>query len=73
MNAAFAYFGLDDLDKGFAVMMRAVDEHSSALITFGAPIASPIMKPYRGDPRLQRVIDRMGLTEYARAAWAGKH
>jgi serine/threonine-protein kinase len=72
LSVAIAYFGLGESDKAFAFLERAVDLNQATLKTLLAPLSSVILVPYRGDPRLQRIVDRMGLTQYAKEAWSKK-
>jgi serine/threonine-protein kinase len=72
LNVAIAYFGLGEPDKGFPFLERSLDLKEDGLRTYMGPVSSVILEPYRGDPRLQHIVDRMGLTEYAKEAWAKK-
>jgi len=67
LNVALAYVGLGDKDNALLWLDRAVDRHEDTLIDYATPVAGPILAPLRGDPRFQKIIDKMGLTEYAKA------
>ncbi|MGH7652772.1 MAG: protein kinase domain-containing protein [Gemmatimonadaceae bacterium] len=72
LNVALVYLGLGDKDNAFKWLDRAVDRHEDSLFDYVTPVSGAILDPLRGDARFQRIIDRMGLTEYARAARAGR-
>src|SRR5207247_10331189 len=77
LNVALAYLGLGDKDNALLWLDRAVDRHEDSLTDYATPLAGPILAPLRSDRRFQKIVDKMGLTEYAlrmhpqigRAAW----
>ncbi|MFL5639752.1 MAG: protein kinase domain-containing protein [Gemmatimonadaceae bacterium] len=66
LNVALAYLGLGDKDNAILWLDRAVDRHEDSLTHWVTPLAGPILAPLRGDPRFQKIIDKMGLTDYAK-------
>jgi eukaryotic-like serine/threonine-protein kinase len=72
LSVAIAYFGLGDSDKAFPFVERSLDLKQEELLDFMSPLSSVIFAPYIGDPRLQRIVDRMDLTQYAKEAWSKK-
>jgi len=66
LNVSLAYLGLGDKDNALLWLDRAVDRHEGDLIDRVTPVAGPVLAPLRGDPRFQKIIDKMGLTDYAR-------
>jgi len=67
LNVALAYVGLGDKDNALLWLDRAVDRHEDTLIDYATPVAGPILAPLRSDPRFQKIIDKMDLTQYAKA------
>jgi serine/threonine protein kinase/tetratricopeptide (TPR) repeat protein len=65
LNVSLAYLGLGDKDNALIWLDRAVDKHENSLTDYATPLTSPIFTPLRGDPRFQKVIEKMGLAEYA--------
>ena len=65
LNVSLGYLGLGDKDNALLWLDRAVDRHEDSLTDYVTPLASPIFAPLRSDPRFQKIIDKMGLTEYA--------
>jgi serine/threonine protein kinase/tetratricopeptide (TPR) repeat protein len=68
LNVSLAYLGLRDNDNALIWLDRAVDRHEDSLTHYVTPLAGPILAPLRGDPRFQKIIDKMGLSEYAKRA-----
>jgi eukaryotic-like serine/threonine-protein kinase len=68
LRVSLAYLGLGDNDNALLWLDRAVDKHEDNLTNFVTPIGGPILAPLRGDPRFQKIIEKMGLTEYSRLA-----
>jgi tetratricopeptide (TPR) repeat protein len=52
------YAGLGDRDSAFQWLERAVDTRDDGAPDLGV---DPILKEYRGDPRMKRLLRRMGL------------
>ena len=65
LNVALAYLGLGDKDNALLWLDRAVDRHEDSLTDYATPLAGPILAPLRSDRRFQKIVDKMGLTEYA--------
>jgi tetratricopeptide (TPR) repeat protein len=63
--ALVAAFTDPSLDRGFALLDRAVEARDFWLITLRV---EPVVDPYRGDPRLDDVIRRVGIPPLSRAA-----
>jgi TolB-like protein/DNA-binding winged helix-turn-helix (wHTH) protein/Flp pilus assembly protein TadD len=57
---ASAYMSVGDRDQAFAWMERAYAEHPSELISLKI---EPMWDPLRGDPRFQRLLERVGLAK----------
>ena len=55
---AGAYASIGDRDQAFAWLERAYAEHPSELISLKV---EPGWDPLRGDPRFQRLLERVGL------------
>jgi serine/threonine-protein kinase len=70
LNVSLAYLGLGDYDKALLWLDSAVDRHEDSLTDYVTPLASPILEPLRKDPRFKRIVEKMGLSEYA-ASGAG--
>jgi serine/threonine-protein kinase len=68
LNVSLAYLGLGDKDNALLWLNRAVDRHEDSLTDYATPLAGPILAPLRSDPRFQKIIEKMGLTEYAKRA-----
>lgn len=66
LAVVLAYLRFGDNENALLWLDRAVDHQEKGLMIFAVPVASPILDPLRRDPRFQHVIDKMGLTEYAR-------
>ncbi len=66
LNVALAYLGLGDNDNALLWLDRAVDKHEDSLTDYVTPLTSPIFTPLRGDPRFQKIIEKMGLAPYAK-------
>jgi len=56
---ASAYASIGDRDQAFAWLERAYAEHPSELISLKIV---PEWDPLRGDPRFQRLLERIGLS-----------
>ena len=65
MNVALVYLGLDQKDSALIWLDRAVTAREGALTTTAQLLPSIVFDPLRGDPRFERLIDRMGLRVYA--------
>ncbi|MDQ6770325.1 MAG: protein kinase [Gemmatimonadota bacterium] len=65
LNVSLSYLGLGDKDSALVWLDRAVDRHEEGFTDHVTPVASPFLAPLRGDPRFQKIIDKMGLAEYA--------
>jgi eukaryotic-like serine/threonine-protein kinase len=66
LNVSLAYLGLGDKDNALLWLDRAVDKHEDSLTDYVTPLTSPIFTDVRRDPRFQKIIEKMGLAEYAR-------
>ena len=58
---AFVYgaMGLDDADRFFLWLDRAIDEQ--VLLVTSLMTLSPLMEPFRDDPRFDAALDRLNL------------
>ncbi len=65
MNVALIYLGLGEKDSALVWLDRAVDAKENALTTTAPLLIAPAFDPFRGDPRFEKLIDRMGLRPYA--------
>jgi hypothetical protein len=68
LNVSLAYLGLGDKDNALFWLNRAVDRQENSLIHYATPVTGPILAPLRGDPRFRKIIDKMGLTDYAKSS-----
>ncbi len=68
MNVALTYLGLGQKDSTLMWLDRAVTAHESALTTTAPLLAGTAFDPLRGDPRFEKLIDKMGLRPYAKSA-----
>ena len=66
LNVSLAYLGLGDKDNALLWLDRAIDRHEDSLTDYVTPLTGPILAPLRGDPRFQKIIEKMGLAEYAK-------
>ncbi|HZE09061.1 MAG TPA: protein kinase, partial [Gemmatimonadaceae bacterium] len=64
LNVSLAYLGLGDKENALKWLDRAVDRHEDTLTDYATPVSGMILAPLRGDPRFQKIIDKMGLTQY---------
>ncbi|NJD10240.1 MAG: tetratricopeptide repeat protein [Gemmatimonadetes bacterium] len=55
---ANAWAGTGDADRVFALLERAIAEKDPSAPDLGV---DPVFQPYRGDPRMRRLLDRIGL------------
>ena len=55
---ALVYFGLDDKDRAFQWLQRAVEERDSTVWFLKA---NAILDPLRSDPRFTELLQRMNL------------
>ena len=56
---AMAYAAIGDADKLFEELEKTYEERNFMLIWLNTPFSSPILEPYRDDPRLQNFLLRM--------------
>lgn len=68
MNIALTYLGLNQKDSALIWLDRAVTAREDALATTAPLLAQPLFNPLRGDPRFDKLVDRMGLRPYASSA-----
>jgi serine/threonine-protein kinase len=68
LNVSLAYLGLGDKDNALLWLDRAVDRQENSLVHYATPVTGPILAPLRGDPRFQKIVDKMGLTDYANSS-----
>ena len=61
-----AHIGLGETDAALAELERAVDAHDIALVTAGALLVDKIYDPLRSDPRFERILERMHLSQFER-------
>jgi serine/threonine protein kinase/tetratricopeptide (TPR) repeat protein len=66
-SIALARIGVGDTEGALSALERAVDEHDIAFSEFSVPL-DKIWDPIRGDPRFQRILERMNLTRYIQKA-----
>jgi TolB-like protein/Flp pilus assembly protein TadD len=57
---------LGDKDRAFAWLKKAVEQRSSTMLLLGV---DPAFDPLRADPRFQKLLRRVGLSQHP-AAWA---
>ena len=60
---AMAYAAIGDADRLFEELEKAYEERNFMLIWFNTPFSSPILEPYRDDPRLEDLLLRMNYPE----------
>ncbi|MEO8193598.1 MAG: protein kinase [Gemmatimonadales bacterium] len=66
VTIALGYLGLGENDKALDALERGVTEHDISLLTNFAPASDRVFDPLRGNPRFQRILEQMNLSEYAR-------
>jgi Flp pilus assembly protein TadD len=57
---AVVYAGLDDRDRTFEYLEKALTEHQSQLIRFKV---EPLFKKLRGEPRFGDLVKKLGIPE----------
>ncbi|MFN2602567.1 MAG: protein kinase [Gemmatimonadaceae bacterium] len=62
----FAHIALGETDAAFAELERAVDAHDIALVSTGTVLLDRIYDPLRSDPRFERILERMHLSQFKR-------
>jgi TolB-like protein/tetratricopeptide (TPR) repeat protein len=70
LSLAIAYFGMNEPDKAFPLLERALDLKEDGIRTYAGPLSSPVYESFRSDARFAHVVERMGLTKYAKSALA---
>jgi eukaryotic-like serine/threonine-protein kinase len=63
---AIAYIALGENDRALTLLEQAVKRHDIGLLTAASPLDDPTYAPVRYDPRFIRILDQMGLLQFAR-------
>lgn len=58
---ALVYIGLQDIEQAISFLNRAVDSRSLLAVTEPMPLSGRLLDSLRGDPRIARLRQRMGL------------
>jgi hypothetical protein len=62
---ALYYFVKEDADQGFQWLQRSYDQHEVEMTWLRE---EPVLIPYRGDPRYQKVYEKIGFPDIPRAS-----
>jgi serine/threonine protein kinase/tetratricopeptide (TPR) repeat protein len=62
----YAHIGLGQTDAALAELERAVEAHDIALVSTGTILLDRIYDPLRSDPRFERILERMHLSQFQR-------
>jgi eukaryotic-like serine/threonine-protein kinase len=66
MAFVLAHIGLGENDAALSELERAVQAHDIALVTAGALLSDRIYDPLRSDPRFERILELMHLSQFER-------
>ncbi len=58
LEIGLLHFALDDVEQGFGWVEKAFEDRSYELISINV---DPRLEPFKGDPRLQRLVSQLGL------------